>query len=256
VNKNKYQCVPVEHLRHVANALLNVDIIITLVIPCLLIVPLNICIVVKIYNTLRNNASLHEDAELGSSLKLKQGNDSGAGSSSSDKSKESKRNPTPTRRLKRNGTNNSVGSNKSDSSLARKSSSTRTALQRRTDSQLKTTRTLVIISSFFVILNAPSHGIRILAFVQSLSGINYHQTDAGERVQEAFLLLYYINFAINFFLYSACAKRFRKTIKRMMKRARYAIVSCTCFNCSDETQDNMGNEKAPCAPCRNGQTAL
>ncbi|ELT87805.1 hypothetical protein CAPTEDRAFT_131203 [Capitella teleta] len=149
--KDKYFCAPKADLRHISNALLNIDIIITLVIPCILI-----------------------------------------------------------------------------TTLRRSTSSTKTALQRRTDSQLKTTRTLVIISSFFVILNAPSHAFRIFGFIQTLRGRTHQTTGASLRGQEAMQLLYYINFAINFFMYSACAKRFRKTIKRMLKRMRYSVVSCSC----------------------------
>lgn len=281
--KGRYRCVPEEDLMHIGNALMNVDIIITLVIPALLIVPLNICIVIKIYQTLKSNQHLHESLSVHGKLtdpKLQCNNadhDSVVVSSSSDRyvnnnaqlAKESrllKNKPKKDfRGLKRSGTCQSTASNRSDKSI-KGNSTPQSAMQRRADSQLKTTRTLVLISSCFVLLNAPSHAFKIYAFIQTLRGKTYSTTSANARGQEAVQLLYYINFAINFFLYSACAQRFRKTIKRMFKRMRYALVCCngqgcrSCSSGSNSYQDQIFIQEVGkhCSPCRgtHKQTAL
>ena len=278
-------CSPDPDLISVANAMMNVDTVITLVIPALIIIPLNICIVIKIYRTLQEHAALHEedtpqgDAFCSQSAKLRTPSNSHSQSQSHSHSHSHSHSRTPSvdndshsvgevtgnseriangnghlqqdylcnnnnrghtghrlgsvsghhgRGLTRGDTcHSSLSGKQSEGSFARRAT-TNAALKRRSHSQMKTTRTLVFISSIFVLLNAPSHIFRINAFIVSMRGDHYRATDANLRGHEAAQLLYYVNFSINFFLYSACAQRFRKTLKRMLKRLRYSIACCHC----------------------------
>ena len=52
-------------------------------------------------------------------------------------------------------------------------------------------------------------------------------SEAFFRCQEIFGSVYYVNFAINFFLYSASRKAFRVALERMLYRYRYNLgVMC------------------------------
>ena len=79
--------------------------------------------------------------------------------------------------------------------------------------QLKTTRTLITISSLFVLLNLPSHAFRVWVMVHPPEG------QASETVhlwQLVCQFLYYLNFSCNLFMYCACSKMFRKELKALV----------------------------------------
>ena len=77
--------------------------------------------------------------------------------------------------------------------------------------QARTTRTLLILSTSFVVLNLPSHVLRLYVFIISLSGTTLTplQTQKVYAWQELVQFVYYINFASNFFLYTLCSNAFR-----------------------------------------------
>lgn len=77
-----------------------------------------------------------------------------------------------------------------------------TGPDRRHSHQLKITRLLLVVSTTFLVLNLPSHAIRLLAY-----GVVSNKLVLW---QEFCQLLYYINFSINIFLYSVCGKSFRQ----------------------------------------------
>ncbi len=106
--------------------------------------------------------------------------------------------------------------------------------------QVKTTRMLLVVSTVFLMLNVPSHVFRVYSFIIEVRNVGSDHTlsKTARRLQEFCQLLYYLNFAINFFLYSFCAKRFRDSLRSLLSKARQRCVcqlqnllmryTCTC----------------------------
>ncbi len=90
-------------------------------------------------------------------------------------------------------------------------------------SQYRTARMLLIISSVFVLLNLPNHGFRVQGFLRSLLGLSAKQTRSQYIWQEVFQIVHLLNFAINFFVYSACARQFRTGLRRLCRRWSYNL---------------------------------
>ena len=78
--------------------------------------------------------------------------------------------------------------------------------------QSKIKRMLVVVVLVFLVLNLPSHAIRVQFFVKSLIDRGYRTTTYEFLLQQIFQILYYFNFAVNFVLYSACGKTFRSAL--------------------------------------------
>ena len=79
--------------------------------------------------------------------------------------------------------------------------------------QLRTTSTLLVISTLFVIFNLPSHAFRVWVMVHPPEG------EASESVhlwQLVFQFLYYLNFSCNLLMYCVCSKMFRAELKAML----------------------------------------
>lgn len=108
-------------------------------------------------------------------------------------------------------------------------SSTAVQIQRRNyNSQVRVTKMLVLVSSTFLILNLPSHALRLYAFTQSMiadDSTNFPQFPERKfvLVQRLFQYLYYTNFAINFLIYNMCGQNFRHALQRLARKMRYHI---------------------------------
>ena len=88
-----------------------------------------------------------------------------------------------------------------------------TALRQR--SQITITKMLLVVSTMFLLLNMPSHAIRVHDFLMSCAGQSYVPPLDLVYWQQVFQMVYYCNFSINFFLYSVCGKNFRKALCRL-----------------------------------------
>jgi hypothetical protein len=82
---------------------------------------------------------------------------------------------------------------------------------------------LWVASSVFVLLNIPSHYFKIQAFMQHLFGYSYKSSKRDLQWHQFFQLIYYINFAINFFVYSVCGRPFRSGLKHLVLRMRHNL---------------------------------
>ncbi|KAK2161382.1 hypothetical protein LSH36_117g00008 [Paralvinella palmiformis] len=92
--------------------------------------------------------------------------------------------------------------------------------------QLRTTRSLLVVSSTFVLLNLPSHVVRLYALAAEFNGLR-----PPLRMllwQQIFQIFAYSNFAINFFLYCACSRHFRLSFIRLVKNC-CSSLSCRSF---------------------------
>ena len=79
--------------------------------------------------------------------------------------------------------------------------------------QIRTTRSLLIVSSTFLALNLPSH---VFKLYYSFAYIRF--PSSAFLWQNLLQLLYYTNFAVNVLLYSASSRAFRGASKRLWRR--------------------------------------
>ena len=99
--------------------------------------------------------------------------------------------------------------------------------KRHNNSQVKVTKMLVLVSTIFLVLNLPSHALRLYAFVAPFLTENVRPTDQYLFIHRLFQYLNYTNFAINFFLYNTCGRNFRHALRHLGRKIRYNI----CYKC-------------------------
>ena len=95
--------------------------------------------------------------------------------------------------------------------------SQRTLSARHQTTLMHMTRMLVIVSTTFVLLNLPSHSIRIYTFFMTLYNPSYQASHVLVSCQKLFQYFYYLNFSINFVLYSVCGSQFRNAMRSMIE---------------------------------------
>ena len=105
--------------------------------------------------------------------------------------------------------------------------------------QNRTARMLIIVSSVFVILKLPTHVFRIHGFIQTSIHDDYTSTQSSMknldiRWQKLFQLVYYLNFAINFFIYSACGRQFRTGLKILYVRIERKVGKIKRLFCGEK----------------------
>lgn len=75
--------------------------------------------------------------------------------------------------------------------------------------QYRLTKMLIVLTCVFIVLNLPSHAFRFYILVNDLldeNGLNLM------LIQQICQIIYYINFSINFYLYVATSKHFRRCL--------------------------------------------
>ncbi|KAK3786303.1 hypothetical protein RRG08_057681 [Elysia crispata] len=75
--------------------------------------------------------------------------------------------------------------------------------------QYRCFRMVLSVCLVFLCLNVPSHTIRLQSLIQSLLDPDYRPTPLEFQLQQFLQFIYYLNFVVNVFIYSACAKNFR-----------------------------------------------
>lgn len=98
----------------------------------------------------------------------------------------------------------------------------------RGQTQYRTARMLLILSSVTVLLNLPTHVFLVHSFIEELIwGVGRGPQVQGKlKWQELFQLVYFLNFAVNFFIYSACGRQFRTGLTRLCARLRVNAHKC------------------------------
>ena len=91
----------------------------------------------------------------------------------------------------------------------------------RSFSQMRTTRLLLTVSTIFIVLNLPSHAFRLQALFLSLMRSATKSSETATRCQELFQFLYYLSFAVNFFLYSLCGAHFRRGLRQLLDKSAH-----------------------------------
>ena len=89
----------------------------------------------------------------------------------------------------------------------------------RFSSQMRVTRTLVLVSTTFLMLNLPSHALRLYNLIYTTAHPKDHFTVSIQLyfVQEIANFLYYTTFSCNFILYSLYGRHFQKNLKMILK---------------------------------------
>lgn len=106
------------------------------------------------------------------------------------------------------------------------------ALSVRMQNQTKITRMLITVSTSFLLMNLPSHVVRIYSIVLNLTGNWDAITPQLQLWQEIFQQVYYLNFSVNIFLYSLSGKNFRQSMMRK-------FLCTKCRRCMHATNGNM-----------------
>lgn len=96
----------------------------------------------------------------------------------------------------------------------------------RSKQQMRVTRTLLLVSTTFLVLNLPSHVSKLSSLI-SVSTLNINMTQY--LIQEISQMLYYFSFSMNFFLYALYGKHFQKSLRFM-----YESLKLRC-GCNDRT---------------------
>ena len=97
------------------------------------------------------------------------------------------------------------------------------------------TKMLLLVSTIFLLLNLPSHAIRVFNFFMEFSNKNYTPPFTMILCQQFFTILYNCNFGINFILYSVCGKNFRKSLRSLMKKMHNKLRWFKCPLTSSST---------------------
>lgn len=235
-NQDEYICLPDPKFDKVLQILTNTDTIVTLALPSLAIILLNVGITFKIWEFVyRRREVLTASTTIDKTSFIKF-------------AKVHNYKYYPGKQLAQASARRSRSSRSSGSSFQihqftfGRHSSQACA---RHSLQLRTTRTLVIVSSVFVVLNLPSHAFRIHASIAHMKNSTYIFPREVLLWQHVFQMLYYMNFAANFFLYFACSRTFRSAARRLFQRwKRYwlKIWNSQCC-CAMELQVPMSSNR-------------
>ncbi|XP_033745053.1 cysteinyl leukotriene receptor 2-like [Pecten maximus] len=92
----------------------------------------------------------------------------------------------------------------------------------RSKPQMRVTRTLILVSTTFLVLNLPSHVRRLYTLI-IYTTTQQHTEMYHYLLQEITQLLYYSTFSVNFFLYALYGKHFQSSLRLMLKSLKYRI---------------------------------
>lgn len=112
----------------------------------------------------------------------------------------------------------------SSNSLTAGEGTTNSSVQQGMKAQAKLKRMIVVVILVFLVLNLPCHVIRLQSILRSAFDKSYITTTNEILWQMFFQIIYYVNFSVNFVLYSACAKSFRSALMQFPWRT--CIISC------------------------------
>ena len=197
--------------------LMNVDTIITLILPSLVIITLNIRIAITLYYFSKKRELLSESIKL---ERQRSTSSSRAHRTLSHKSSDasgtcSTKSTTPEPRH-----TTVTHTQKNGNRTAMASIPTQGSSPNHNKVHIRVTSMLLVVSTVFVSLNLPSHAFRLYIFI--IGSANISTTLAYWL--ELMVFLSYLNFAINFFLYVGLRKAFRMEIANLFIRLRHKIL--------------------------------
>ena len=177
-------CAPRPQYTHLVSYLHNIDTVITLIVPFCLIAVMNVKIAHKVLQFYRERRSM---------TAVNGGTNVGSRHSSSSASGSGVHHSGKTMRCN---SNVHGGSSPRD--------------DRQPRSQVRVTKMLLVISTAFLVMHLPRHTARLYSFISQMIDANYRPSLNYMVCTKVFILIYYLNFALNLFLYSVCGRSFRK----------------------------------------------
>ena len=102
----------------------------------------------------------------------------------------------------------------------------RTAKAHYTRTQVRVTKMLLLVSSAFLALNLPRHTVRAYSVIMSTMDKNYSPSANHIVWDRLFRFLYYLQFSVNVFLYSAFGKNFRKALRHLGRKIKHKLKEC------------------------------
>ena len=231
---NSYpMCMPFPQYFNILTTLTGIDSAVTLIIPCSLVIVLNIRIVVCIMKMQKHRQPFVKHLQNGV---IVQSIERKSGGRLSIKGGESLSSGCPVHvRFQNHSNTEKQSSTKCPSGKVMKVSianisSSRPKLSksqvRNSNHQYRTARMLIIVSSVFVLFNLPGHIFRIHAFIQSSLHDEFSANRKDLTWHEIFQLVYHLNFSINFFIYSFCGRQFRTGLKILYTRISHKTRHC------------------------------
>ena len=100
-------------------------------------------------------------------------------------------------------------------------------------SQLNASKLMLVISTIFVVISLPNYVIKMRLIVIGFIDSEFQGRPEDYLWKSIFEIVFYINFSINFFLYSICLKKFRVALKLLMKHNKHKLSNAfvKCRNC-------------------------
>ena len=232
IDPNKPVCIPLSEYYDIMTVMTSLDLLFAFVIPCALIVVLNIRIMIKL-RQYQNQSVIKlkqlKDSKNGSQLQIasRNGHISPKNHNSPRNGHISKR-PHVVASISRTGSMHFTFVSRSadmfsESRNAYQNCSTQSHVNsvRKNISQYRTARILLLVSTIFLTLHTPNHIFRLQAFVKGLTEAGPATSSKRQIVwQELFQLVYFLNFGVNFFIYSLCSRTFRNALKRLRQRCK------------------------------------
>lgn len=180
-------CAPRDGYTHLVSYLHNINTVITLIIPFALIAVMNVRIAHKVLKFYHQRKSMTMNGRLNTVHSKKSSSSGGSGASGSNQPRRSGHVP-----------HSGHGSHQGQHCGSQPRS------------QLRVTKMLLVISTAFLVMHMPRHAARVYSFIQEMRHSSYSPTLNFILWSKVFTYLYYLNFALNLFLYSVCGRSFRK----------------------------------------------
>ncbi len=114
----------------------------------------------------------------------------------------------------------------------------------RSRTQVKITKMLLVVSSVFLILNLPSHSLRMFSFITThldpekipKPGSVYY------GIEKLFTYIFYCSFSVNFFIYNLSGANFRTALKQMFMQCPCSKYFCKHRSGIDTATSNEHNK--------------
>ena len=102
-------------------------------------------------------------------------------------------------------------------------------LRRQQDERLRKTinvcqnvRVLLVASTVFLLICLPNNTLKLTGFFKEmLSEGPYEESLRAMQCKELFQLIYFFNYALNFFIFGTCSSSFRRALKRLYIRPHH-----------------------------------
>ena len=98
--------------------------------------------------------------------------------------------------------------------------------------QQKCFKMIVSVAVMFMILNLPSHAIRLQSLFRSLIDKSYIPSPLEFHLQQFFLTVFYLNFVINVIIYGACDNVFRQSIIQLPWHIANSVKQLSSLVCT------------------------